>query len=236
MTDVTAVISQTQVTATVAQSQVTATVERTVLEFSPNQVEGLEAWYDASDTDQLTLDGVKVTQWKDKSGNLRHLTQATDSKKPTYDSANNRVYFYRPDAQCLASADFTINQPLTIYMKVKQFSVNVDVHYVLSGPGMVNRILFYLFSGVVRLNAGASFVGPAIDANPRVITALVNGAASEVLVDAASKTGAAGAYPVRGVMLGGSPASETDYLRGHIYQVLVYSGIHNAAVQAEIIT
>jgi lysophospholipase L1-like esterase len=51
-------------------------------QIAPNKIEGLVAWYDASDSTTLTSVGTLVSQWSDKSGNGNHLTQSTDSKKP----------------------------------------------------------------------------------------------------------------------------------------------------------
>lgn len=40
------------------------------------------AWYDANDATTITESGGAVSQWDDKSGNARHLTQATGSEQP----------------------------------------------------------------------------------------------------------------------------------------------------------
>lgn len=42
------------------------------------------AWYDASDTDSLTLVSGRVSQWNDKSGNNRHAFQNTADHRPAY--------------------------------------------------------------------------------------------------------------------------------------------------------
>lgn len=41
-------------------------------------------WYDATDTDTITLNGSNVTQWDDKSGNGYDLVQTNGSKRPFY--------------------------------------------------------------------------------------------------------------------------------------------------------
>lgn len=47
-------------------------------EFDPTSITGLAAWYDASDTDTITINaGTEVQQWDDKSGNARHLTRGS---------------------------------------------------------------------------------------------------------------------------------------------------------------
>lgn len=61
-------------------------------------VSGAVLWFDASDTSTLFTDagttnvssnGQSVYQWNDKSGNARHITQATSGNRPTYVSAAN---------------------------------------------------------------------------------------------------------------------------------------------------
>lgn len=53
--------------------------------FSPADLSGLALWLDASDAGSLTLDGSNnVSQWNDKSGNARHVTQATTLNRPGF--------------------------------------------------------------------------------------------------------------------------------------------------------
>lgn len=55
-----------------------------VLPFSPLDIAGLVAWWDASDARTITDAGSgAVSQWNDKSGNGRNLTQSTSGKRPT---------------------------------------------------------------------------------------------------------------------------------------------------------
>lgn len=55
--------------------------------FDPNfplSISGLQAWYDADDASTFTFSsGNVVSQWNDKSGNARHLTQGTVANQPT---------------------------------------------------------------------------------------------------------------------------------------------------------
>lgn len=41
-------------------------------------------WLDAEDTTTITLNGATVSQWNDKSGNARNVSQATAADQPTY--------------------------------------------------------------------------------------------------------------------------------------------------------
>jgi hypothetical protein len=42
------------------------------------------SWWDAADSSSITLSSGKVSQWNDKSGNGKHMTQATAASQPTY--------------------------------------------------------------------------------------------------------------------------------------------------------
>lgn len=44
----------------------------------------LALWLDADDASTITLNGSNVSQWLDKSGNARHVAQATAANQPTY--------------------------------------------------------------------------------------------------------------------------------------------------------
>jgi len=62
--------------------------------WTPASVTGLQLWYDASDNGTLfqdsagtiavTADGDPVGYWGDKSGNVRHVVQATPGRRPLY--------------------------------------------------------------------------------------------------------------------------------------------------------
>jgi hypothetical protein len=43
----------------------------------------LALWLDANDASTITLNGSTVAQWNDKSGNARHVSQATATNQPT---------------------------------------------------------------------------------------------------------------------------------------------------------
>jgi hypothetical protein len=44
----------------------------------------VSAWYDASDSSSVLLSGSVVTNWLDKSGNNRHVSQTNSTQRPTY--------------------------------------------------------------------------------------------------------------------------------------------------------
>jgi len=50
-----------------------------------------EAWYDAADEDTITESGGAVSQWDDKSGNDRHVANASGSTQPPYNVSDSRL-------------------------------------------------------------------------------------------------------------------------------------------------
>lgn len=50
--------------------------------FNPSQIDGLIAWYDASDTSTIVESGGAVSQWNDKSGNGNNATQGIVAAQP----------------------------------------------------------------------------------------------------------------------------------------------------------
>ena len=64
----------------------------------------LALWLDAEDTNSITLNGSRVNQWRDKSGNARHVIQGVSSRQPAYvaNSLNgNSVVRYSASTQFL---------------------------------------------------------------------------------------------------------------------------------------
>lgn len=52
--------------------------------WSPARLRSLALWLDAADASTITLATTKISQWNDKSGNGRNVTQGTDAERPTY--------------------------------------------------------------------------------------------------------------------------------------------------------
>lgn len=50
-------------------------------------------WLDASDSSTITLNGINVSQWNDKSGNGRNATQSTAANQPLYGTNTNYLKY-----------------------------------------------------------------------------------------------------------------------------------------------
>ena len=60
--------------------------------WTPSQIT-TDLWFDAADASTITLNGSTVSQWNDKSGNSRNISQATTANQPTYSSVNSEIVF-----------------------------------------------------------------------------------------------------------------------------------------------
>ena len=59
--------------------------------WTPARLSELALWLDAADVNTITLNGANVSQWNDKSGNNRNVSQTTASRQPVFvaNSLNN---------------------------------------------------------------------------------------------------------------------------------------------------
>lgn len=84
----------------------------------PNQVSGLEVWYDVNDFSTITQISGVVSQINDKSGNSRHATQATDAARPAYETnvQNGKPALKFDGINDFLRSDFTLSGfPLVIF-------------------------------------------------------------------------------------------------------------------------
>jgi hypothetical protein len=87
---------------------------------APAPVAGSALWLDASDASTFTYSsGARVSEWRDKSGNARHLTQATSAYQPDRNATQNSLsavtmrsgsaeYFMRNTSYDWAHSAFTL--------------------------------------------------------------------------------------------------------------------------------
>lgn len=87
--------------------------------FNRKSISGLEAWYDASNSESITID-IGVSEWRDLSGNNRHLIQNTTNNQPSYNSVrlNNlsTVTFDGLSHRMATSATFSIIKPVSVFI------------------------------------------------------------------------------------------------------------------------
>ena len=107
----------------------------------------LALWLDAEDTDSITLNGSTVSQWRDKSGNARHASQATASLQPTYlatgFNSNPSIDFDGLSEQLTTS--YVLDFPFSISAAVQNDVASGDVRGVV-GSGRLRPALGILTS------------------------------------------------------------------------------------------
>lgn len=101
----------------------------------------LALWLDAEDSSTITLNGSNVSQWNDKSGNARHVAQATAANQPTFQSTG---FNGRPTLNFDGTDDFmTMSNVLQIgnssavsysaFVAFQQTSTSVNARFLFRG-------------------------------------------------------------------------------------------------------
>lgn len=210
--------------------------------FSPTSVPGLQAWYDATEsvfsdagTTPITNGGT-VQRWNDISGNLRHLSQATLTNKPTYNTGvqnGKPTITFDGNDNWMQTAGFTLDQPTHFFCVLKQESWNGALSdRLLDGVNPLSTVLFQtgltpdlaLYSGLTNnVNSEATL------ASYHVVDFLFSGAASVLRVDNGTpSSGNPGTNSSGGITLG---ADGSGALSGHVSfaEVLAYNQAPTAA-------
>ena len=81
----------------------------------PTDIANLGLWLDADDASSFTLTGTDVDQWNDKSGNSRHVVQATPANKPSRLVFDGRygLFFNGTSDQLTSSTTYSFTEAVT---------------------------------------------------------------------------------------------------------------------------
>lgn len=93
-------------------------------------------WLDAADANTITLNGLTVSQWRDKSGNGRDAAQATAANQPTYSSTgynNNPTLLFDGVNDFLNLTDGTVPTGNTNYSMFVVQRINVMADMIMFG-------------------------------------------------------------------------------------------------------
>jgi len=100
-------------------------------------------WLDANDADTIT-EATGVSQWDDKSGNSRDVTQGTGSRQPIYDSVNKKVTFDGSDDYMKSDSFTELSQPNTLFV-VHKFNGGLGVFQnIFDGANTGSRNAYYI--------------------------------------------------------------------------------------------
>ncbi len=99
-------------------------------------------WLDAADASTVTLNGSTVSQWRDKSGNSRHASQATAANQPTYAAAGqnsrNVLTFDGSNDSLALAADLDVKPAHSIFVAARNsatITAATSAQILLSGSG-----------------------------------------------------------------------------------------------------
>jgi hypothetical protein len=85
-----------------------------IRDFDPRSLAGCVAWWDASDSTTITLNGGNVSEWRDKSANRFHLTQSTAANQPQYSATingRNAITYFSNSTHRLINTSLTVPTP-----------------------------------------------------------------------------------------------------------------------------
>lgn len=199
-------------------------VPETTEPFSPADITGLQAWYDASQITGLS-NGDPVTSWLDLSGNGHTLAQA-GAARPIYTTAGINslpTLDFDGSAHNLTNATLTLPQPSTTFAVFRTDTPAVQQFVIDGGAGtrqtfFLNGAAYLYFAGSV-VNAAA---GPT--ANPTVMAANYNGASSGLYENGTLiASGDPGAQSLANFKVGIESSGASGFFNGHISEVLHYN-------------
>lgn len=91
--------------------------------FDPFRMADLEAGFDARNPAHIVASAGRVSRWLDLTGKGRDLIQATAANQPEYTAGDpGELPYVKFDGlnYFMACAPFTLNQPITMYLLLKQ--------------------------------------------------------------------------------------------------------------------
>ena len=185
-------------------------------------------WVDASDESTIVESSGSVSEWQDKSGKGRDLTQSIGAQQPTTGTRTlNGLNVLDFDSDTMqATYGTSISQPLTIF-GIAQNDDPTAISYLWAGDSLArNSGLFFLGNvGRHRINSGADlqwFVAP--DGNVNLYRATYNGTATSFAINGDVKiTGDAGTDSPTGLTVGTDPEKNYPF-NGVVGELIVVGG------------
>lgn len=211
-----------------------------VAAWTPASFASLTSWWDADDASTFTYSsGVVVSQWRDKSGNGRHLSQATAGKRParsgTVNGRASVVFNGTSTALQTGSLSSAPTKPTTLLLVARNTAASGQRDAVLSGT---DGRLFRTSGGTIDAYQG-EFLSAGVSwgtTSAHSVVCVFNGASSKIAADSGAwVTGNAGAHPYNtsGWTVGSLDNTSSEYWEGDICEVVhVNSTISDAEKSA----
>lgn len=206
--------------------------------FTPRSLSGLMAWYDAADTSTITI-ATGVSQWNDKSGNGRNLTQSVTNNQPLHNSVtlNGKPTVTFDGTNDSLRTAFTLTQPYMFFMVYRFEDAPSNDERVMdgrAGSGLRSGEVWVASSTQLAVWAGAQLtasVGSALTAF-NVWDFTFNGASSAIRLrkTAATASGNAGTNSGTGLTLGANGnGTASQWANVSIAELCVYSRVLSTA-------
>ncbi len=181
-----------------------------------------------------TPSGLSATTWNDVSGNNHNLTLSNVTITANALNGFKGALFNGTSAYG-KTADFTYNQPLTIYIVFKDITV-VFGDYIISTKEGDLRELTQNNATIHRIYGGKYLNNNYSTINYKVITAVFNGASSYLQRDKqTASSGNAGVLNGTGIAVGCYRyANPALFGNVEIVEMIFYSGAHDLATRTQI--
>jgi len=190
--------------------------------FDPDSIDGLGAWYDASDSTTITESSSRVSQWDDKKGSA-DLVQATAGSQPLLVEAdqNDLDIINFTGSRVMTVTSTSASQPTTWYLVMTAPAADTTTRRPLTCGSQ--QFFHSAFSNRFSIYAGAqlNFIESLGTTQFYIWTLRYNGASSDLLVDDTSKvTGDVGTGTINGEL--NIAGSGGDYSNNKFGEILRY--------------
>ncbi len=207
--------------------------------FTPASLTSLKLWV-KSDTGITIATG--VSQWDDLSGNGNHLVQATGASQPvvTASAINGLPAITFDGVDDFMQKAFTLPQPVTIFMVVKEFTKRGNETFV---DGFTANTGFVAQTGSTPASlqsyggSAGNFTQENTVGSFALLTVIFNGAYSAMQWNsAADVSGSAGTAAMGGLTVGGRGGTGSFFANAAYAEIIVQAGVATAAERTSVET
>ena len=202
-----------------------------------------QLWLDADDGNTITLNGATVSEWRDKSGNVRHASQTTATSQPTRTAAalnGKTVLTFDGTADFLnlgTGLDFLAGVSHSAFIVTKPTSFNNLYGAANASAGANSLHVGFASATNYRMNYWANDYGPVVTTNFVAGSANImnyvwtSGTSKQILANGKSE-GTNASAGVIGTMSGGGRIGNIvghGYIGGDIAEMVFLTGTVSAA-------
>lgn len=201
--------------------------------YNPAAITAIRGWWDADDASTFTFSsGVAVSQWRDKSGQTRHFSQATALNQPQRSGAQGgrTTVVFDGINDILRTAAFTQAQAMTIFF-VADFPRETGMGLVANNVAGSLQVWNSPPSNVALQGSNGTFIqNPSLsDSNvAEVFTIVLNGASSSISYRGASTvSGNTGTGGTTDGLVIGNQGGDSPF-KGEFMEMLLFTGTLSA--------